>query len=312
MSEKSLNYFYKALQEANYLWILLALFLSFFAYSIRAYRWKYSLEPLGYKTSFWNRYHAMMIGYLINLTIPRAGEATRAAMLYRSDGVPFSKSFGTIIAERVIDLFMLASISFLALFFTYDDFIEIFNQIKASFNKQTSSEEGQILKFIIYGFLIISGLFVGYLIIFNKKIKQKLFEFIKGIFDGVFSLFKTKNPSSYILCTLLIWLLYIVYFAVAFLSLKETQNFPFEGIMLAFIAGSLGISFTNGGIGAFPLLVALVVVFYLGKDNPNALAIGNALGMLIWVSQTLLLIILGLISLIILPKNYSQTDSNNV
>ena len=99
------------------------------------------------------------------------------------------------------------------------------------------------------------------------------------------------------------------YFGIAFLSLEETKIFPLEGIIMAFIAGSLGISFTNGGIGAFPLLVGLVIVYYLGKENPNALAIGNALGMLIWVSQTLLLIFLGLISLILLPKNYSSIQT---
>ena len=67
--------------------------------------------------------------------------------------------------------------------------------------------------------------------------------------------------------------------------------------------------FTNGGIGTFPLLVGLVVTFYIGKDYPDdAQAIGNALGMLIWVSQTVVMIVLGLISLILLPKNYTKED----
>ena len=69
--------------------------------------------------------------------------------------------------------------------------------------------------------------------------------------------------------------------------------------------------FTNGGIGTFPLLVGLVVAFYIGKDHPNdAQAIGNALGMLLWVSQTLIMIVLGLISLILLPNNFKKEDES--
>jgi glycosyltransferase 2 family protein len=312
MSQESYDYFKKALHKANYFWIILALFLSFFAYLSRAYRWKYMLESLGYKTSFWNRYHAMMIGYLVNLTIPRAGEVTRAGMLYRSDEVPFSKSFGTIIAERAIDLIMLLLVSLLTFSLAYSDFETIFFQIKTQFNDSSNSENGQLLKLIIFLLGGIGSLTILYLFLFNKKIKIKILNFVKGILSGLFSIFNTKKAFHFVAHTLFIWIMYILYFGIAFLSLEETSNFPIEGIFMGFIAGALGISFTNGGIGTFPLLVALVVVFYLGDENPNALAIGNALGMLIWVSQTIFLIILGLISLILLPKNFDKEKINHV
>jgi uncharacterized protein (TIRG00374 family) len=156
MSQESYSYFKKALGEANYFWIILALILSFFAYLSRAYRWKYMLESLGHKTSFWNRYHAMMVGYLVNLTIPRAGEATRAVMLYRSNEVPFSKGFGTIIAERAVDFIMLLLVCLFTFSLAYNDFETIFHQIQTQFNDSSNTENGQLIKFIIYlalGFL---------------------------------------------------------------------------------------------------------------------------------------------------------------
>jgi glycosyltransferase 2 family protein len=311
MSQESYDYFKKALNKANYFWIVLALLLSFLAYLSRAYRWKHMLESLGYKTSFWNRYHAMMIGYLVNLTIPRAGEATRAAMLYRSDEVPFSKSFGTIIAERAIDLIMLLFVTLITFSFAYSDFETIFFQIKTQFNN-SNSENGQLIKIIVFLLGGIGFLSILFLFLFDKKIKLKIINFVKGIISGLLSIFYTKKVFHFIAHTLFIWVLYILYFGIAFLSLEETSNFPIEGIFMGFIAGALGISFTNGGIGTFPLLVALVVVFYLGDENPNALAIGNAIGMLIWVSQTVFLIILGLISLILLPKNFDKEKINHV
>jgi uncharacterized membrane protein YbhN (UPF0104 family) len=308
MSEKSLAVFYSSLREANYVWIFLALVLSFLAICIRAYRWKYVLEPIGYKTKFWNRYHALMIGYLVNLTIPRAGEASRAAMLFRSDGVPFSKSFGTIIGERAVDLIMLASVAALTALLGYDAFMNIFHQIQTQFAPADVSEGGLPWKLIIYS---VVGIFLTGLILimfFNTKWRSKLIQFAQDVIAGVLSIFKSKNPGAYIFQTIFIWVLYIVYFAIPFLSLEQTKDFPMDGILLAFIAGSLGITFTNGGIGTFPILVGMVIVFYLGDTVPDALAIGNALGMIIWVSQTLLLIILGLISLILLPKNNTKEN----
>lgn len=306
MSDQSLEVFYAALKEANYFWIVLSLVLSFCAFAIRAYRWKYVLEPLGYNTSFWNRYHALMIGYIVNLTIPRAGEASRAAMLYRSDGVPFSKSFGTIIGERAVDLCMLASVATLTAFLGYDDFTAIFAQIKADFSPKPTSEGGFPWGKVIYGIGALLILSFAVAVILRANLRRTIMGFAKDVLAGLLSIFKSKNPLGYILATLSIWVLYVVYFAIPFYSLEQTKDIPFDGILLAFIAGSLGITFTNGGIGTFPLLVGLVVVFFLGKDQPDSQAIGNALGMIIWVSQTLLLIILGLISMVLLPKNYTK------
>lgn len=308
MSEKELAGFYKALKNANYFWIFLSLILSFGAFLLRAYRWKYVLEPMGYKTKFWNRYHAMMIGYIVNLTIPRAGEASRAAMLFRSDGVPFSKSFGTILAERAVDLIMLASVAALTAILGYDNFVKIFDEIKTNFSPSENANNGFPWKIVIYGVLGLGFLGLVALMTFKKTLRNKIIGFVKDVFAGLFSIFKSKNPWAYLSQTVAIWVLYVVYFAIPFLSLEQTKDFPFEGILLAFIAGSLGITFTNGGIGSFPLLVGIAVAFFLGANDPNASATGKALGMIIWISQTLFLIILGLLSLVMLPKNYNKED----
>ncbi|WP_430406035.1 lysylphosphatidylglycerol synthase transmembrane domain-containing protein [Fluviicola sp.] len=293
--------FYKALHEANYFWIFLSLLLSFFALLSRAYRWKYLLEPLGYKTSFWNRYHAIMIGYIVNLTIPRAGEASRAAMLYRSDGVPFSKSFGTILGERVFDLIMLFSVALIASVVGAGDFWKIKELIEDS-NPESASKV-QLVKWIIAGVFLL-----GFAIVFLiKSIRQKVIGFIKGLFAGALSVFKTKNPGAFIGHTLFIWVLYIVYFSICFFALDETTDVPTKGMLLAFLAGSLGITLTNGGLGIFPIVVGLVIEYYLQDQyGSDAKGIGYALGMIIWSSQTILIIVLGVISFFLLPKNYSK------
>ncbi len=314
MSEEAKLLFYKAIREANYFWIVLSMILSFVAFLSRAYRWKYVLEPLGFQTKFSNRYHAVMIGYIMNLTIPRAGEASRSAMLYRSDGIPFSSSFGTIIAERAVDLVVLISIACLTAFLGYSDFLEIKSQIEIKFGGTIpNSTDSFSLKMVFYSVVLLVGLVFSYFYIFKTKFRLKFINFSKDILVGLFSIFKLKQPWSYLFFTFIIWGSYVAMFALPFLALKETAGIPVSGILLAFIAGSLGIMFTNGGIGTFPLLVGLVVAFYLRRDfiiDSEAQAVGNALGMLLWVSQTLIMILLGLISLILLPKNYSNDDES--
>ena len=46
-----------------------------------------------------------MIGYFANLAIPRMGEFTRCGVVSKYEHVPFPKLLGTVVAERVIDMF---------------------------------------------------------------------------------------------------------------------------------------------------------------------------------------------------------------
>lgn len=305
MSEEHVQSFKKAIREANYFWVVLSLALSFVALAARAARWKYMLEPLNYKTPFWNRYHAMMIGYLINFTIPRAGEPSRAAMLYRSDGVPFSKSFGTIIGERVFDVLMLGLVTGITMLIGYDDLMKIFDLIAGmGGEEQTTGFGTKQLVYLVLALLVLGGLL---LVIFNASFRSKLLNFIKDVWNGVISIFKTKNPGGFIFYTLLIWVSYVLMFIIPFYALEETSNFPVSGFFIGFVAGSVGISLTNGGLGAYPFLVGMVVAFYLKDDYAeDAEGIGKALGMLVWSFQTIFMVALGLISLVLLPKNYEK------
>ena len=197
MDAKAKDYFFFALKNADYTWIILSIILSFFAFLSRAYRWKYMLEPLGYKTNLWNRYHSLMIGYIINLTIPRAGEASRSAMLFRSEGVPFSKSFGTIIAERAVDFVMLLILASITAFIGFQDFKAIFSEIQDTFTPTSSKKDGLPIKLIIEIVLVI-GLIVGVLYIRKKpELRKKIIDFVKDIFAGLTSLNRKIHQDTF-------------------------------------------------------------------------------------------------------------------
>jgi len=304
MSDESLLYFKKSLKDANYILILLSLLIGFFAYYARAKRWQYTLEPLGYSTNLWNRYHAMMIGYIVNLTIPRAGEASRAMMLQQAENVPFAKSFGTIIMERLVDVLLLGIITLITFFLVGADFWEIKDEITRKIG--VSSNSKTIIDSLKWGFIIFI-LTATIVLYFMNNIRRKIIDFVLSLKEGVFSIFKIKKPGNYLFYTFLIWGSYVFMFLIPFYALDFTENVPFRGVLLAFVLGAGGISFTNGGIGTYPLLVGIVSGFYLNKQGiEHADAIANALGMLIWMSQTILMITLGLISLYILPRKIKK------
>ena len=301
--------FFKAINEANYFWIILSVILGFISHLIRAYRWKYLLEPVGKVPKFWHRYHALMIGYIVNLLIPRAGEATRAAMLFRTDKIPFSRAFGTIIGERVLDLLMLGILFLAALILNFDDLLSLKDILTDS--SQEKNEEGSwfftVFLSVTMGAILIIALLWSKLGVVRKKLAL----FIKEVMDGVLSIFKSKHPGKFIFQTVLIWILYVTFFWICFFAFEVTADFPIAGVLIGYIAGTLGLLFINGGIGAYPYLVGVVVTYYMG-DLAGSEGIGKALGMIIWLSQTLLMIMLGLISLIFIPRNYKKEKDDEV
>ena len=172
MSKHDIAVFKAAIFESNPWLIGLSLILAFITYVSRAYRWKYTLHPLGYKSSFQNQYHSLMIGYLVNMTIPRAGEFTRALMLKRSDNIPVAGSFGTIVTERIIDMLILLSIAFGTIFLNKSEASTIMTNLKNSFLGESSTKNS----YFTYWFMGALILIVIVLVI-NKKLRDKVTSF---------------------------------------------------------------------------------------------------------------------------------------
>jgi len=133
MSEKDINVFKSAVLNSNLWYIGFSLVLALLSYFSRAYRWGLTLHPLGHKSSFWNQYHSLMIGYLVNMTIPRAGEFSRAIMLKRSDNIPVAASFGTIVMERLVDMLILLTITLCTVFSNREQASAIVSSLKIAF-----------------------------------------------------------------------------------------------------------------------------------------------------------------------------------
>ena len=134
-------------------------------------------------------------------------------------------------------------------------------------------------------------------------IRAKVKEMAKGFWEGIIMVARTPKKGAFIFHTLVIWTCYILMFWVCFYALPETADIPISGILAGFVAGSVGIVLVQGGIGAYPLLVGLIVSVYMpgAEDGSPIGANAQALGYIIWVSQTIMIIVLGSLSLLLMP-----------
>lgn len=273
-------------KKADYSWIILGVFLGLLSHLSRAYRWRFQLEPMGYRIKLGNSIMAVFATYLINYTIPRAGEVARASILTNYEGVPFEKGFGTIVAERIADLIVMAGIISITLFlqfdFIYGFLIERLNPLK--------------IIFLIIVFFISIYIFARFIKKSSSKLALKIRSFVNGLIEGVLSIFKMEKKWPFIFHTLFIWAMYVLMFYVTSFSVSELDGIPLGAILIGFISASFSIAATNGGIGSYPLAVFAAFSIFGIPQEPSI-----AFGWIMWASQTLMIILLGGLSLIYLP-----------
>jgi uncharacterized membrane protein YbhN (UPF0104 family) len=298
--------FVQTIKSLNYGWIGFSLVIGLLSHLARAHRWKYLLEPMGYPTNFSNRYHATMTGYVVNMVVPRAGEASRAGVLGKTNNVPFTKAFGTIIAERVIDLLMLGIVGLITVALSIQDFEVLYDKLLRG-DRGSGNSNLLVILSILSLVILVSWIFLRK----NKALRAKIWNFIGDLKSGIFSIFKSKNPGAFVLYSLLIWVLYVLYFGVCFMALEVTQSISLQGILMAFIAGTIGVMLTNGGVGVYPLFVGTVITFYVFPEFAGAHNTALALATVIWLSQTFFLIILGLISLFYVSRKFPVSDATH-
>ena len=278
---------FKYIKNADYRFVLLSAFFGVLSHISRAVRWQFLLAPLGYRPKTINSVLAVLIGYFSNLGIPRSGELLRATAMDRYENIPFQKGFGTVIAERVVDLILLVGCIVLALALQYDlivDYLKIENM--------------NFLQMGVGFVLVVIGLilFRKYFLLSTHPLIEKIKQFFQGIWEGMLSIKLMENKGLFIAHTFFIWLMYVLMFWVIKFSIPETVNLGINAMIPAFVVGGLSISATNGGVGIYPYSVSLVLIAF-GISKESSLAFG----WIMWTCQTLMIVTFGAMAFFALP-----------
>ncbi|MCU0416525.1 MAG: flippase-like domain-containing protein [Cytophagaceae bacterium] len=281
---------WKGFSEARYEWIALALGVSLAAHYSRAVRWKLLMEPLGYSPSNFRTFLAVMTGYFANSLLPRAGEVSRCYVLKRTDHVPFNIAFGSVVAERVIDvvcLFLMTGLAFVVEF----DFISSF--VQTHIFKTSSSGSTQQYFPILVGF---SALGILFLLLFRFRkallrfsIIQKIWSFVLGLWDGMTSVVQLKRRWEFLFHTVFIWFCYFLMMYIIFYSLPSTAGLGLKAALVVMVVGGFGMSApVTAGMGAYHFMVAAALHIY-GVSTEQ----GKIFAIISHSSQTLSLLLIG-------------------
>lgn len=294
---QQLNEIWHNIKQADFKWLLLSLLFGLLSHIIRAYRWNYLLETLDYHPHKTNLVLTVGLSYLLNLVVPRAGEVGRAASLSKYEkGIKFEKAFGTIVAERMADIVFLLLFMAIAFFLQFD---LIFTLLQPKL-----PENPLILLLELVGGLLLFWFFFKWLRSSNNLLVVKIRQFVTGLLHGMKSILMMPHKWWFIVQTTLIWILYVAMFWVVLFAFSETGDLGIEAVLVSFIAGSIAMVISNGGFGVYPVFVAEALSLY-----NVSLETGTAFGLLMWTTQTLLVIVFGLICMILLPVYNSKLNN---
>ncbi len=275
------------IREADLFWVGVSVFIGILSHLSRAVRWNYLLEPLGYQPKIRNNILIILMAYLANLGIPRSGEFLRATALATYEGVPFQKGFGTIVTERVVDLLMLLLIILVALFSQTDIILGFLSE------KGLGLTASAVL---LFGG--VAGLYVfrAFLRRSDSKVAHRLRTFVRGLLEGVLSIFKIRRKWAFLAHTFFIWGAYVAMFWVIKFTVPDTLGLDFGQLLVAFVAGAFAMTATPGGLGLYPIAVSQSLMLFAVPATS-----GDAFGWIMWIAQTLMVFCFGAISFLLLP-----------
>ena len=297
--DQPINQLVIALKEANYFYIALSVVVSFISHWSRAHRWNILINSLGYYPKFKNTLFSIFIMYLSNTAIPRSGEVARCGVLKKYENVPFSQLIGTVIVERVFDFLMLFVFLGIVLFTQFG--------IIGEFLKN-NPDTGKKLEFLLQAriwiiLVLLLVLSISAIFLLRNKFKNfvlfvKIKEFLKNILEGIKTVKKLEKKWQFLFHSVFIWVLYFVTIYLVFQSFEFTRHLTLLTGLTVFVMASFGmVAPSPGGIGTWHFMVIETLVIYGIQKNPDA----NTFALVAHGSMTLFLIIMGLISVILLP-----------
>lgn len=281
-----------AIAQARHWLIVPAFFVLFLAHYSRALRWKILMEPLGYKPSNFNTFAAVMIGYLVNIGVPRLGEVVKCTILARYEKVRADRLVGTIVMERAVDVVCLLIVFVIAMIFE-GSFIgeHVMAGLTDFFHDNTGHTSIRKLLIVIGSAIL---LLLGIIFLLRRfghiDAVGKFKAVLQGVWHGLTSIRLIEHKGLFLFHTILIWVLYLAGTTIGIYALRETAHLGVGGGLTTLIFGSVAMIVAPGGIGAYAWIVATLMGWY--NLDPNT--IGAALGWLLWSVQTVIILLGGL------------------
>jgi uncharacterized membrane protein YbhN (UPF0104 family) len=288
------NELFSKMASAKISWLLVGVLISIISHWIRAYRATQLYEALHFKISTTHSFYAVLVGYMMNYIIPRAGEISRCAALSKTDDVPVEKSLGTVVTERIVDMALLVIILGI-IFLMQFDLISNFITETVSSADGSASNEGITWKSIVLGIFVLFGIVVFAMRkrLVQTKLFLRIFELIQGFGDGLLSIRHVRNPVQFVLLSIAIWVGYILMMYFCLFAMESTSHLSFADCLIVFAIGTIGVVLPAPGAGAGTyhfFVMQSLLLFGVAKED------GIAYATMVHGIQMIVLLILGAIA----------------
>ncbi|MGE4586266.1 MAG: lysylphosphatidylglycerol synthase transmembrane domain-containing protein [Mangrovibacterium sp.] len=281
--------------DADYLWIWISLCLGLLSHLSRTLRWGLMIRPMGHKPRTINAFLAVMVGYLMNMVLPRMGEISRCGILSRYEKISFTRLVGTVVIERIIDLLMLMLLSLLVFFTQFGQILQ--------FLKNNPDIRNKVCGVAFSPWFLVIPPFLGLLIfLYRHKLRQsgiygRIRQTLAKFGEGLQTIRHMKNKKAFLGHTLFIWLMYYLMLYVVFQSFDFTSHLAPMAGLTTFVLGSYGmVAPVQGGIGAWHFMV-IQTLFVYGISKAD----GAVFAFLAHTTMTAMYIVIGTLALLILP-----------
>lgn len=247
----------------------------------RSIRWQYLLRYEKKNVSFWNRVAANAVGFTVTFIFPgRIGEIVRPLYLAKKEGMKKGFTVGTIVVERIFDVF--TNCLLLGLFLVSRPlFPSFYNAEEQAYSEITSWGMVGIaiaLSLLLFIFSLYFfrekalSVFAFILKPFPKKFSEKVINILGEFIEGLQFFHSAISVFIYILLSIFVWLGIIFFYWIFFLAYNVSLPY-FSLIPFIFLTGAGASIPTPGMVGGYHYFSRLAMTRFLNIEDSLAVSL---------------------------------------
>ena len=279
--------------QANPFLVLVAFGIFYAGFPLRGLRWSLLLRSTGFRIGTRDATEIIFLSWLVNCVVPaKLGDVYRAYLLKLNSDASLSRTFGTVFIERILDLFVIASLGIAAGWWSF-----------------RTGLPAPIQVVFVLGAIVVAALAVGLFtmrnfgrrILVRLPIPHRFVELYDRFEEGVFGAIGLRQVPLLGLITVTIWATEAMrlYFVVRALSFPGV-DLGLSGAVFVALIGSLltAVPLSPAGLGIVEAGVIGVLVSAYGVPVAEA----SAIALLDRLISVFSIIVLGSIAYVVSPK----------
>ncbi len=268
-----------SLRGVNYWWLVLMFVCLLVSHAMRSLRWRYMLEPIKANIGLRNLFSGVMIGYMMNNVLPRAGEIARPYAIGKLESIPKSAALGTIVVERLMDM-MCFLVLVLLIPLVYDGpLLNTFPWIEKAGLITGIVSVGLFcaMVFLMFRRDWASALVSAFGKLLPGRFAAKIDAIAHSFLDGFLFLKRPGNFAVILLLTIIVWGLYLLMTFVSFFAFGFQTQLGMGSALVVLAISSIGVAIpTPGATGTYHFFTSETLVRLFLIDANAALSFATA------------------------------------